>query len=57
MPNGNDSFCYGAFSKDELVAEAEHRKEGLALTLLVNLVYRLQENDDGSLETGLGPKT
>ena len=41
MPNGAGVFCYGAFREDELVAKAEHRKQGLALTLLVNLVYGL----------------
>ena len=41
LSNGDDAFCYGAFSQDELLAEAEHRKEGIALTLLVNLVYRI----------------
>jgi 5-methylcytosine-specific restriction endonuclease McrA len=41
MPNRDGVFCYGAFFADELVAQTRHRKEGLALTLLVNLIYRL----------------
>jgi hypothetical protein len=34
-------FCYGAFSGEELMAEAQHRKQGIALTLLVNRVYQI----------------
>ena len=35
------AFCYGAFCGEELLAEAEHRKERIALTLLVNRVYQI----------------
>jgi 5-methylcytosine-specific restriction endonuclease McrA len=41
LPNRDGTFCNGAFFADELVAQASHRKKGLALTLLVNLIYRL----------------
>ena len=34
-------FCYGAFSGEELMAEASHRKEGIALTLLVKRIYQI----------------
>jgi hypothetical protein len=39
IPNRNGVFCFGAFRADELVASARHRKESLALTLLVNIIY------------------
>jgi hypothetical protein len=41
IPDGESTFCYGAFSGEELMAEAQHRKEGIALTLLVNRIYQI----------------
>ena len=41
IPEGESDFRYGAFSGEELLAEAQHRKEGIALTLLVNRVYQI----------------
>jgi 5-methylcytosine-specific restriction endonuclease McrA len=37
----NGAVCYGAFRGDELLVEPEHRKETIALTLLVNRVFEL----------------
>jgi hypothetical protein len=34
-------FSYGAFSGEDLMAQAMHRKESIALTLLVNRVYQI----------------
>ena len=41
ISNASSAFCYGAFSGEELMAEAQHRKERIALTLLVNRVYQI----------------
>jgi HNH endonuclease len=41
LPDGENTFCYGAFSGEELMAEAQHRKGGIALTLLVERVYQI----------------
>ena len=41
MPAIDSVFRYGAFLGEDLMAASEHRKEGVALTLLVNRVYRM----------------
>jgi 5-methylcytosine-specific restriction endonuclease McrA len=41
ISDDSSGFCYGAFCGDDLVAMAEHSKEGIALTLLVNRVYQI----------------
>ncbi len=41
MPSGRNSIRFGAFEREDLVAEAEHRSERVALHWLVNAVYRL----------------
>ena len=41
MAAPDNGFCYGAFCNEELIAEAKHRKETTALSLLVNRVYEL----------------
>jgi hypothetical protein len=41
VPRGTGLFCYSAFEGERLIATAEHRKERLALTQLLNMIYRL----------------
>ena len=41
IPHNRNSFCFGAFDCDQLIAEVEHRNERIALTWLVNAVYRM----------------
>ena len=41
ISNSGKDFCYGAFSGEELLAIAAHRKETIALTLLVNCIYQI----------------
>jgi len=41
MSHGSSAFCYGAYSGEKLMAEAQHRKERIALTLLVRRVYQI----------------
>ncbi len=41
IANGKNSFCFGAFDQNELVAHSEHRHERIALTWLVDAVRRL----------------
>ena len=37
----SSAFCYGAFCGESLLAEAKHRKQGIALTLVVNRIYQI----------------
>ena len=39
--NAASGSCFGAFAGEDLLAAAEHQKEGLALTLLVNRIYQI----------------
>ena len=41
ISDAGSGFCYGAFFGEELTAEARHRKESIALTLLVHQVYQI----------------
>jgi HNH endonuclease len=41
ISNGSGVVRHAAFSGEDLMAEAEHRKETIALTLLINRVYQL----------------
>jgi 5-methylcytosine-specific restriction endonuclease McrA len=41
IPSERNRFCFGAFDRDELIAEAGHQTERIALTWLVNSVYKL----------------
>jgi HNH endonuclease len=41
ISNSSSAFCYGAFCGEDLVVEAQHRKESIALTMLVNSVYQI----------------
>jgi hypothetical protein len=41
IQNDGSIFSYGAFSGEDLMAEATHPKESIALTLLVNRVYQI----------------
>ena len=41
MPTRDSVFRYGAFLGEDLMVASEHRKEGVALTLLVNRVYQM----------------
>ena len=41
IDNGNSQFRFGAFSGEDLIAAAEHRKEGIALEVLVNRICQL----------------
>ena len=41
ISHDSGAFCYGAYSGEELMAEAQHAKERTALTLLVGRVYRI----------------
>ena len=34
-------FSFGAFCGEDLIAEAQHRKPGIALTLLVKRIYQI----------------
>ena len=39
--SSKDAFRYGAFQGEQLVSEAEHTTERIALTRLVNDIYRM----------------
>jgi hypothetical protein len=41
IPTEKDSFRFGAFVGEELIAESEHRSERIALRWLVNSVYKM----------------
>jgi hypothetical protein len=41
ISDGSSAFCYGAYSGEELMAQAQHGKERTALTLLVRRVYQI----------------
>ncbi len=41
ISNGKTSFCLGAFEQDRVVVQVDHQTERVALTWLVNAVYRL----------------
>jgi hypothetical protein len=41
ISNSSSAFCYGAFCGADLIAEAEHQKESIALSLLVKRVYQI----------------
>ena len=44
IPNEKSGFRFGAFSGDDLIVEAEHRSERVALVWLVNAVYQLHSH-------------
>jgi len=41
IPMAKEAFRFGAFDRDQLIAEAEHRNERIALTWLVNAIYKM----------------
>ena len=41
VASGTDSYCFGAFEADRLVASAGHRHERRALMQLVNVIYQM----------------
>ena len=41
LPVQKSAFRFGAFEREELVAEAEHRHERIALAWLVDAIYKM----------------
>jgi hypothetical protein len=41
IPVEKNGFHFAAFDRDEVIAEAEHRNERIALTWLVNAIYKM----------------
>ncbi len=55
MPSGRNAIRFGAFEREDLVAEVEHRSERVALVWLVNAAWaHLIKQGMNRLDTGFG---